>query len=188
MAKTASKGRKWTVEQKLRASEAFRARESARQGSPNGLMVVQEADVPTDPKDLRIVELKMKVEALKSDLRLAQDKEDYELEVWNRTQFEDVPYRWKHFHCDGDGWLYHERINFYADSGYGVFLFDRALAMLKNAFGENVSKDQAQTKRERFGPLDGNGNETYSVLPKFDKGNVVEVVVRIRPNGNPPGE
>jgi hypothetical protein len=133
----------------------------------------------------RIQELEAEV----ARLRAFEPTGDYSLEVWQHTQDTKTikgvgePCRWRHFERKGDEWVYHERLNFWADSGYGQFIPERARAMLNNAFG---SLANPRLIYERMGPEQKaaggqpTGQSDYSLLPPFHPSNVIEVIVRIR--------
>lgn len=74
------------------------------------------------------------------------------------------------FH-DGPGWVHHESEAFINDSGYANSVKDRAMSSIERAF------DTA-----RLG-LNVQGRVNYSKLPPFDRGNVLEIIVRIVPGG-----
>ena len=116
--------------------------------------------------------------------------DNYDFEVWQRTgdtktEKKGEPCRWRHFHADGSEWVYHERLAMWADSGYGDTIQERAVAMIGNAFGGMKRPDGSGTvnpaiKLERFGPLDKNGDQTWTMFPEFDPSNEIEVIIRVR--------
>lgn len=135
----------------------------------------------------RIAELEAEVERLQGEVRLARLAEEYNLEVWQRTgdtktEKKGDPCRWRYFSNDGE-WVYHERMNFWADSGYGQYIPERVAAMAKNAF---FSLTNPRLMYDRLGPEartstgQPTGQSDYSLLPQFDPQNVIEVIVRIR--------
>ena len=161
--KTKAKSRTWTPEQKQAARDAYNLRIEKKKA----MALMPKAD--TQPA----VEFKPEIVA-----------EGYELEVWNRVgdrkdyiNVHGAPCRWKHFHSNEDEWVYHEALNFYADSGYqGSIIEDRIKGMVGHAF----LNDRPKERIERFGELDKTGDQTYSKLPAFDQQNRIEVIVRIR--------
>jgi len=117
------------------------------------------------------------------------------LEVWSRIgdtktiKGSGLPYRWRYHNAGEDEWIYHERLAFPFDSGYGAFVMERAAAMVGNAFGGVPKPDgtgvSVPVQIQRLGSLDKAGNQTFEKLPKFDPWNVIEVVVRIRKGTKP---
>lgn len=89
-------------------------------------------------------------------------------------------------HDDGE-WVYHERLSFWADSGYSEAVIERAIGMAANAFGGSycftVSGIVKRDVRElRFGPVRTDkgheGEPTFANLPPFSPANEIEVIVR----------
>ena len=119
-------------------------------------------------------------------------QQPYNLAVWQCTRDTKTekglgePMRWRHHHATEDEWLYHERLNFCFDSGYGSFVLERCAAMVANAFGGIPKSDgtgvNVPLQIERLGPL-VKGDQAYQKLPPFHKDNVIEVIVRIRKGG-----
>jgi hypothetical protein len=140
---------------------------------------------------------KAEIERLKERIAEAERPEatppqtaPYELAVWQHTEDTKLvkgkgePCRWRHFEQDAKEWLYHERMNFWADSGYGLFIPERARAMLNNAFNSLTNPGliyQRLGPEQRTQSGQPTGQPDYSLLPPFHPSNVIEVIVRIRP-------
>lgn len=167
---------------------------------PNELQVLIESENTTLKSRIKELEAEnqalREVQGISNALPPLNLDEAYQFEVWQRdgdTKFEKKgnPVRWRHFHHDPSEWVYHEKLNFWADSGYSTSIIERAQAMVANAFGGVQRADGSGTMRwdvryARLGPegRDGRGQptgeSTYENLPPFDKDNVIEVIVRIR--------
>jgi hypothetical protein len=105
-----------------------------------------------------------------------------ELEVWTRDKATQNPDRWrKTIHTPGE-FKYIERIDFHNDSGYSSALWERPLAMIKNACGwPDMAKVYATFGPERKTDKGQPTNEsTYKLLPLFDGSNVIEITYSVK--------